>query len=273
MANVIRFVACLFLAAALSACSPAEPVAVLQPDPAQEIRLSSLIAETAVPAVVAVQEVVEQIAPDIEPVADPDAEFIACATKAIVRWEITSPKVYTKRYQGVICPGGASGPTRGVGWDDGHQTQRMISDAWFMHPQLERILPASGQTGEAKCRTYRSGARDVVTPYEMAEQVFSLSSLPAYKASARRAMGAKVFDALSPCAQAAWVATVYNRGAQMVGPRRTEMRVIADDCAPRKDYACMGTQYRSMCRLWSGSIGPGLCARYEDMARIVEQEI
>lgn len=262
--------AALLLAAGLAASAPrAEPAAVLA-RPAQGPAGQGAAAELATPAIVALRAQVQAVvAPARPPSVDP--ALAECATKLIVRWEVTSEAAYTRRYQGVICPGGASGPTRGLGWDDGHQTRAVIAQAWAMHPQLQRILPASGQVGEAKCAAYRATARDIITPYAMAARVFSESSLPTYAASARRALGAAAFDALSPSAQAAWVSTVYNRGAQMTGSRRSEMRAIRDRCAPTQDYACMAQQYRSMCRLWQGqSIGAGLCARYQDTARYTE---
>lgn len=251
--------------------------------------LAQLQAETAAiitPAVVeiraAVQTAKDEAVPELPRMVDPvplaelrldpeyekQLEIDRLATALIVRWEITSEKTYIRKYQGVICPGGASGPTRGIGWDDGHQTPRDIATAWFMHPQLDRITPASGQVGEAKCRAYRIGNRDIVTPYPMAEKVFKGSSLPAYCRGAERTYGAWI-RSMSAGVNAALCSVQYNRGGQTVGPRNIEKRNIRDKCSIVKTAQCVADELVSMCRLWAGTkISQGLCDRRKDEARV-----
>ncbi|PJK03881.1 hypothetical protein CO615_00010 [Lysobacteraceae bacterium NML75-0749] len=188
----------------------------------------------------------------------------------LIAHEIVSPVYYTRRLQGIACPGGSSGPTRGIGWDDGMQTRSRIAAAWAAHPQLERILPASGQTGRARCRAYRDANRDVRTPYALAESVFVDWALPDYHAQTARAFR-NGFDALPQHAQDSLVMTVYNRGSGMNGARRAEMRTLRDVCVPAGDTACMAAQYRQMVRLWRGTdIEAGMRKRYEDTARLAE---
>lgn len=237
------------------------------------------IAAVVAPAAVAMREAIEQALPSPPPeaVRGPVTSLVSpAAVDLIVGFEIISPAYYTRKLQGVVCPPRQSGPTRGIGWDDGHQTRSAIAAAWPMHPQLERILPASGQVGAAKCNAYRNANRDIRTPLDMAERVFEQTALPAYHALTARAFR-NGWDALPPNAQGALVATVYNRGASMMGsgkndPRR-EMRHLRDVCVPAADTQCMAEQFLSMRRLWPAKSegGKGLQRRYTSTAKLAVQ--
>jgi len=261
---------CLLLSAlvALAGCAPeraqqelAETVA-----PAVE-QAQGEVASVLMPAVLAFQEAAQA---SIEPLPlDPPADTWAgaeAATALIVRWEVTSPAAYAKRYQGVICPGGASGPTIGIGYDLGHQTRGAIQRDWAGHPHVDRLVHGSGQVGEAACAAYRAAHRDIRVPYAMATDVFQRSTLPAYHASTRRAF-ANGWTRYRPKAQAATVSMVYNRGASMKGERNREKRAMRDTCIPATDYPCSAGELRGMCRLWAGTPnGKGLCGRRDGEA-------
>lgn len=242
-------------------------------DPVQSVQASA--AATVIPAVVAVREAISEVLPP--PAAKGPVSLVSpAAVNLIVGFEIISPAYYTRKLQGVVCPPRLSGPTRGIGWDDGHQTRAAIAAAWPDHPQLPRILPASGQVGAAKCNAYRNANRDIRTPLDMAERVFAGTALPAYHRLTARTFR-NGWDTLPPNAQGALVATVYNRGASMMGsgqndPRR-EMRVLRDVCVPAADTQCMAAQFLAMRRLWpAGSEGgKGLQRRYTDTAKLAVQ--
>jgi GH24 family phage-related lysozyme (muramidase) len=230
-------------------------------------------AEVIVPAVVQLQESVQDAVQAVMPEPTAPAAQPLLVSQAgvdlIVRWEISSPAVYTRKYERPIWPGGASGATIGIGDDLGQQTRYTIGASWVDHPQLERLLPAAGVVGKP-ARALTSTMRDVRTPFPLAEEVFATSVLPRYHGLTRRTFE-NGWDGLAPLARDTLVSTVYNRGASMAGSRRAEMRVLRDKCVPAADYACMAAQYRSMCRLWQGTPeGKGLCARYEATARMVE---
>lgn len=220
------------------------------------------------PAVVAVREAVQDVAPPpppVEPVADPAD---AIATALIVRWEVSSPAYYDKRLQGVICPGGASGPTFGLGWDGGHQTVQDNARAWAVHDQVDRLAQTSGQVGEARCRASRAGLLDVRVPYPMAQQVFIAFGLPKYKALAVKKYGVALLSN-PPEVRGALYSETYNRGGAIRGNRGTEQEVIRDTCLPARDAECTAIQLENMCRLWKGTPnGPGLCNRRFDEARV-----
>lgn len=237
------------------------------------------IAASVAPLSLAVREVIEQALPSPPPSTEqgPVTPLVSpAAVDLIVGFEIVSKPYYAKHLQGVVCPPRQSGPTRGIGWDDGHQTPRAIAAAWPDHPQLEGILPASGQVGASKCNAYRRAHPDIRTPLDMAERVFSETALPSYHALTARTFR-NGWDALPPNAQGALVATVYNRGASMLGsgandPRK-EMRVLRDVCVPAGDVQCMAEQFLSMRRLWPANSdgGKGLQRRYTATAKLAVQ--
>ena len=249
-------------------------------DPAADAQ--DAVAAIAAPVVLAVREAVEQVMPSPPPpVAVPEQGPVTplvspAAVDLIVGFEVVSRPYYVRNLQGVVCPPRQSGPTRGVGWDDGHQTRNAIAAAWPMHPQLARILPASGQVGAAKCNAYRRANLDILTPLDMAEQVFADTALPAYHALTARAFR-NGWERLPPNAQGALVATVYNRGAAMTGngpndPRK-EMRTLRDVCVPAGDVQCMAEQFLAMRRLWppNSEGGKGLQRRYTATAKLAVQ--
>lgn len=227
------------------------------------------VAAIAVPALLEVQEAVQQAievpgAPDTPPTA---ADRHAAAL--IVAFEVTSPAHYTARLQRPVWPGGASGPTWGIGYDGGHQSQTRIRVDWRVHPQLDRLQSTSRVTGAPAQALVRT-MQDVVTAYPLAEHVFLEASLPDYTAAARRTLGPG-FDALPATSQAALVDLGYNRGWAMAGERRREMRALRDVCVPAADSACVAREIRSMTRLWRGTAnGAGLIRRREAEARLAE---
>lgn len=227
-------------------------------------------AEVVLPAMVAVQEAIQHAAPPTasslrEPIVSPPAVAL------IVRWEVGSPSLYARRYESPIWPGGASGVTWGIGYDGGHQTRQQIGLDWSAHDAVSRLQATAGITGGA-ARPVVSQLRDVRVSYDLATDVFGAASLPRYHASARRAFGPDGFDELPADAQGALVSLVYNRGASMVGPGRTEMRSIRDVCIPGSDVHCIAGQIRLMCRLWRGTnLEAGLCGRREEEAGLAER--
>lgn len=212
------------------------------------------------------------LTPSARPQPVPTTSTSVCAHLAsalIVRWEVTSPAVYTRRYEGVIWPGGVSGPTWGIGYDGGHQTRQHIASTWHAHPAMPALFTTAGAVGaSAQARVNAGEWRAALTPYPYAVDVFTLYTLPAYTAAARRALGPDHFDALPCGAQAGLVSLGYNRGWSLLGPKRVEMAAIVRVCAPRRDIACIAHQIRAMKRHWPAV--KGLQARREDEARHVE---
>jgi len=234
------------------------------------------VADVAAPqvndAVLAVREAVDSI-PSVEVAevqterntADPDAVAL------VVRWEVGSPKQYTAKYQGVICPGGASGPTIGIGDDLGHQTATEIRKRWGWHPAVDRMVSGSGVTGDAACKAWKAAHRDIRVSYDDAIRVFTQHTWPSYLRMAERAYR-KGWAGLSLRHQGGLGSNGYNRGFSMVGSRNTEKRHTRDVCVPANDADCTAADLIASCRIWDNqpAIRKGLCARRHDEARFVQ---
>ena len=251
----VRTLHALLLACTLSACNASPQT----PAPSQE-----KASEVLTPAVVAVREAVQTV---VKPeVTFPPASPVT--TSLIIRWEVSSPALYTRLYQHPLWPGESSGVTIGIGYDLGYNTSFQIGTDWSMHPQVVRLQTASGIVG-VSAKNNLSKYKDIITPYPMADSVFQDATLPKYVDAARRALGPK-FDQLSEGARAALVSVGYNRGWSFAGTRRREMRTIRDVCVPELSNTCIAAQLRSMKRLWPDS--KGLRDRREDEARVAEEQ-
>lgn len=196
----------------------------------------------------------------------PQAASDPRVVRHIVRWEVGSQARYTSRYQGVICPPGASGPTWGIGYDGGHQSPGTIRRDWAHRSDADRLAATSGQTGAVRCRMARDKLRDVRVPFVEARQVFLDTSLPVYTRMTRRTYPG--VERLGVLPEGALVGNTYNRGSSMSGSRAAEKRYIRDVCVPRSDIACVAAQLRAQKRLWPDV--PGLRERRESEARLAE---
>lgn len=247
------------LALLLAACQPATQVSAS----------AETVAETIAPAIVAVQtpvvEAVEAMLPPATAPVEP-ARFDPRVVNHIIRWEVGSPARYTQRYQGVICPPGASGPTWAIGYDGGHQTSATILADWAHRDDKHRLAETSGQTGAARCEAARAKLRDVRIPYAEAFDNFERVSLPVWERATRRTYPG--VEDLGPLPAGALQGNTYNRGTSMLGSRAAEKRVIRDDCVPRRDIDCVAAQLRAQQRLWPDI--KGLRDRRESEAQLAE---
>ena len=184
-------------------------------------------AEALVPVLVGVREAVQEALPLAPAEPAPRASVSPAAVALIVRWEITSPGYYTQRLQRPVWPGGASGVTWGVGYDGGHQARGTILRDWQAHPAAAELANTAGHVGQA-AKAALPAYRHILTPFPLAEQVFTAATLPAYEALAARTFR-NGWDALPADARGALTSTVYNRGAAMGGDRRREMRALRDE--------------------------------------------
>lgn len=243
-------------------------------DPVDDVQRG--VALTIAPAIVAVQEVIQEALPPpvargaVEPVSSPVSP---AAVALIVRHEIISEGYYAKALQGFACPGDRSGPTAGIGSDLGVQTRGTIRDVWSIHPGVERMTTASGKVGFGPCRSWRTAHKDIRTPLPLAQEVFATKLLPRYYRMAAKAFR-KTWDRLPPDAQGGLTATVYVRGASLEDApgshMREEMRVIAYECDT--DVRCIATQHRRMCPRFAGRKDQaGLCKRLNETADLIER--
>lgn len=233
------------------------------------------VAEVAAPevntVVLAARELVESI-PSVEVIEVPTErnEADPAAVALVVRWEVGSKDRYTKLYQGVICPGGASGPTIGIGDDLGHQTAAEIRRRWGWHPQADRLATGAGITGDAACKAWKAQHRDIRVRYDDAIRVFTTYTWPSYLRMAERAYR-NGWESLSRPHQGGLGSNGYNRGFSMVGKRNVHKRHTRDVCVPANDADCTANQLIASCSIWDNqpAIRKGLCARRHDEAKFV----
>lgn len=217
--------------------------------------------EAVTPAAVAAQAVIESVAPP--PAASnpqPDPRIV----DHIIKWEVSGQQAYTAKWQGVICPGLASGPTWGIGYDGGQQTRQSILSDWARRPDAARLATASGQVGNGACNVVRRELADVRVPYGQARAVFIDVSYPGWSRVTSRVYPG--VERLPPLAAGALLGNTYNRGSSMAGSRNAEKRVIRDECVPKQDVECIAAQLRASKRLWPDT--PGIRARRDDEARL-----
>lgn len=189
----------------------------------------------------------------------------------IIAHEIGSPELYTRKYMGIVCPGGPSGPTGGVGYDFGYRDASVIVADWSLHPENARLAGAAGIKGPSGCRAYQVTVPDIRISYPLARRVFDRTSLVEYVRLSRRAFGQDDFCAAPANTRGALTSLVFNRGASMSGPNRSEMRAIRDECLPARDWGCVARALRTMARVWRGSdIERTMERRRNDEAELAE---
>jgi GH24 family phage-related lysozyme (muramidase) len=167
-------------------------------------------------------------------------------------------------------PGESSGITIGAGYDLGFCSAEQFEEDWGPYlsaDEIERLKDVIGLSGDAAQQ--RAGEfRDIKIKQADAEQVFRERTLPDYSEQTEQAFPG--VDQLPPKVQGALVSLIYNRGAKMDGPKRTEMRAIRDAVA-EGDLQKIADQLREMKRLWPDS--RGLRRRRDAEADLVESAI
>jgi len=176
---------------------------------------------------------------------------------------------YTRHLQSPIWPGAQSGVTIGVGYDLGYNSAAGITEDWGSHLDpavLNRLLTTAGKKGPV-AKAALAAVKDIKVPWPGAVDVFESVTVPRYTDLTHDAFAG--FDNLDPNCQGALVSLIFNRGAAMNGPRRSEMRAIRD-LVPKKDYAGIAQQIRNMKRLWKGTdIERGMNRRRDAEADLV----
>lgn len=216
-----------------------------------------------IPAILAVEEILQEaLPPPLKPKWTPHIP----TAQHIARWEITSRTTYDRKYQGIICPPGASGPTWAIGYDGGHQTKRTILKDWGYRPDASRLATTSGMTGPTRCKNSRATLLDIRVPYTEAFNVFSNVSLYEWEQVTRRIYPG--VEELGPYVVGALTGNTYNRGASMSGQRARHKVHIRDVCIKKlKSAACIAEQLIKSCEIWVYETAyKGLCNRRKDEA-------
>jgi GH24 family phage-related lysozyme (muramidase) len=191
--------------------------------------------------------------------------------KLLFDYEVGGGKSYYDKYLSKFTwPGGASGPTIGIGVDCGYYTKDELSKIFYFLPddQIELIKRATGKTGSAG-KEYTKTLREsgIVVSWDQAKEIFESLTWPKFAKLTEKTF--PMVDELCDNAYGALVSLVFNRGSSLVGDSRLEMRNIKG-LVPNKDYKGIAKELRKMKRIWQGKGLDGLLERRGAEAKLVE---
>lgn len=191
--------------------------------------------------------------------------------KLIYDYEVGGGENYYNKYlKRFTWPGGASGPTIGIGIDAAYYTKQELADIFSYLPVHQRLLveSASGKKGKVgKEYTKTLSAAKIEMPWGIAEKIFLFTTWKKFS-NLTESVFPKVED-LCDEAYGAIVSLVFNRGSSLKGDSRAEMRKIKE-LIPLKDYSGIANQIRKMKRIWEGKGLDGLLRRRDAEAAMVE---
>lgn len=179
------------------------------------------------------------------------------AFNLIVAEEVTSQKVYEKKYRRPVWPGEQSGVTIGIGYDVGYATPDRLRRDWagrIPSAMVEALTKACGVRGAAAAALARSLRAVVDVPWSAAIAVFRDVEIPRWCRTVEKALpnthllSDECFGAIVSCA--------YNRGPSFSnsGERYREMRAIKAHMAAQ-NFAAIPDELRAMARLWPNAKG------------------
>lgn len=171
----------------------------------------------------------------------------------MVTEEDSGQAYYTRHYTHFEYPGGASGPTVGIGYDCGYSTPDQIRKDWLgiiPDEMVQALVRAAGLKGAAAAAFVRLHYASVTITWDQAMAEFDNRELPKWEAQCRVAL--PNYDALPGDSAGAIDSLAYNRGAagfHAPGDRYREMRAIHDHMAAKR-FDLIPAEYLSMRRLW-----------------------
>ena len=187
----------------------------------------------------------------------------AAGATFIARLEVGSPRQYRLQYRHPEWPGEKSGITIGIGYDLKFVTRPEFEADWagaVPAGAVDRLAGAFGVTGSPQLR---QSVVDLDFPLGVAMTVFLERTLPEFLKKTRSIY--PQVDTLPPSRATALVSLVYNRGTDLTGDRRCEMRAIRDLLAAG-DMDSVASEIDAMERLWDPQ--SGLVKRRHDEARL-----
>jgi GH24 family phage-related lysozyme (muramidase) len=193
------------------------------------------------------------------------------ALKLLFEYEVGGGQAYyEKKLSKFTWPGGASGPTIGIGIDTAYYNAQEIAEIFKFLPedQIHLIQGASGRTGQ-RGKEYAAKLREagIVVTWSHAVEIFDELTWTKFSKAAERA-----FPGLAELCEDAYgaiVSLVFNRGTSMSGDSRREMRNIRA-LVGDQEYKKIANEFRSMKRIWEGKGLDGLLKRRDAEADLVE---
>jgi len=190
----------------------------------------------------------------------------------IVTEEDSGQAYYTKHYQSFEFPGGASGPTVGIGFDCGYSTAAAIRVAWtgiISDDMVAVLVKAAGLKGASAADFVRWHGKSVTITWDEAMAEFMQRELPKWEEMCRHEL--PNYDKLPADCAGAIDSLTYNRGAggyTLAGARYIEMRNIKAHMIAG-EFEKIPAEFESMRRLWPK--GGDLWRRRDREAQLFEK--
>jgi hypothetical protein len=164
-----------------------------------------------------------------------------------------------------VWPTAPSGITIGIGYDLKFVDRAKLVSDWgevLLPGVIDRLAAVSGVAGSPE-RLAR--VADVEVPLLVAVQVFLERMLPEHIGHTRTAY--PTLDTLPPARRTALISLVFNRGNDLAGDRRREMKRIAELLAAG-DLGPVAAELETMTRLWNPVAERGVIERRRREARL-----
>lgn len=190
--------------------------------------------------------------------------------KLLFDYEVGGGKAYYDKYLSKFTwPGGASGPTIGIGVDCAYYSKEELEKIFHFlnEKQIKLVQQASGKTGQSgKEYTKVLRTSGITVSWDQAREIFETLTWPKFAKLAEKTF--PQLDRLCDNAYGAIVSLVFNRGSSTSGSSRSEMREIKD-LVPKKDYRSIAIEFQKMKRIWRGKGLDGLLERRDAEAALV----
>lgn len=190
--------------------------------------------------------------------------------KLLLDYEVGGGKSYYDKYLSKFTwPGGASGPTIGIGVDCGYYSQVELANifSFLNQNEIKLIQSASGKTSQAgKEYTKVLRNKNISVSWDQAQEIFKNLTWPKFSRLAEKTF--PDLDKLCDDAYGAIVSIVFNRGTSLSGDSRSEMREIRD-LVIKKDYRSIALEIQKMKRLWKAKGMDGLLQRRDAESKLV----
>jgi peptidoglycan hydrolase-like protein with peptidoglycan-binding domain len=197
--------------------------------------------------------------------AEPSEELTAPGVAFIGREEVSSPEAYRKSFKFPVWPGQNSGITIGIGYDLKFADAAKVHADWdglLPSESIARLIKVSGTTGSDDLLDQ---AADVEVPLLAAVKVFVERMLPEHIRLTKAIY--PTLGNLPPSRRTPLISLVLNRGNDLSGDRRREMKRIQELLAAG-NLNDVADQFESMTRLWNPATAGGLIARRQREAKL-----
>lgn len=196
---------------------------------------------------------------------EPSAELTAPGVTFIGREEVSSPKAYRQKYIHPVWPSTSSGITIGIGYDLKFANRAKLDADWgdvLEAGAIERLAGVSGVVGSA---ARLAQVADITVPLLGAVKVFLQRMMPEHIGHTRSAYS--TLDTLPPHRRTALISLVFNRGSDLEGDRRREMKRI-QELLEEGNLDAVADQFEAMTRLWDPAREGGVIERRRREARL-----